>query len=339
MTRNGRTHFLNRRRRARRARARDGSSSGRAFDPVMGRFLSADPYIDGPQTTQGWNRYAYVHGRALSATDPSGFCVMNQASEPNPDLVGSFLGFMSSPIFISTRPGGILTGSLPDIGGRSEPGLLGNWNGCIPESALSWLSQYQANQGNIGAGSSALPPVTTPSSPPSGGQTTDSGHGAGDTAPEPPPCEYGPSTASGAFSAGVYRGAGGEVTMGLDNGHDFVTVRTGFGFGGGGSYNPKGGMPIQPADHSQSGAIRSVTAKFDFSIGVPWTRFSASFNAEFGPAYSSRDGFGWVADLDPEIGVMAKKGLHAGGSVGAQLTFYGIPAQAITSTGTCRAHW
>ena len=34
--------------------------------------------------------------------------------------------------------------------------------------------------------------------------------------------------------------------------------------------------------------------------------------------------FCWWADLDPEIGVMAKKGLHAGGSVGAQLTFYGI---------------
>jgi RHS repeat-associated protein len=47
--------------------------NGRVFDPAIGRFLSADPYIDGPETTQGWNRYAYVHGRTLSATDPSGF--------------------------------------------------------------------------------------------------------------------------------------------------------------------------------------------------------------------------------------------------------------------------
>jgi RHS repeat-associated protein len=47
--------------------------NGRVFDPVMGRFLSADPFIDGPETTQGWNRYAYVQGRLMSATDPSGF--------------------------------------------------------------------------------------------------------------------------------------------------------------------------------------------------------------------------------------------------------------------------
>jgi RHS repeat-associated protein len=158
--------------------------NGRVFDPVIGRFLSADPFVDGPETTQGWNRYAYVHGRVVSATDPSGFCVMNQASEPNPDLVGSFLGFMSSPIFISTRPGGILTGSLPDIGGRSGPGLLGNWSGCIPESALSYVAQYQANQGNIGAGSSAPPPVTTPSSPPTGGQTSGGATSGGGNAPQ-----------------------------------------------------------------------------------------------------------------------------------------------------------
>jgi RHS repeat-associated protein len=47
--------------------------NGRVFDPNIGRFLSADPYVDGIDTTQGWNRFAYVQGRVLSATDPSGF--------------------------------------------------------------------------------------------------------------------------------------------------------------------------------------------------------------------------------------------------------------------------
>jgi RHS repeat-associated protein len=47
--------------------------NGRVFDPQLGRFLSADPYVDGADSTQGWNRYAYVHGRFMSATDPSGF--------------------------------------------------------------------------------------------------------------------------------------------------------------------------------------------------------------------------------------------------------------------------
>ncbi|MGB5103818.1 MAG: RHS repeat-associated core domain-containing protein, partial [Steroidobacteraceae bacterium] len=47
--------------------------NGRVLDPLIGRFLSADPYIDGPLSTQGWNRYAYVQGRVMSAIDPSGF--------------------------------------------------------------------------------------------------------------------------------------------------------------------------------------------------------------------------------------------------------------------------
>jgi RHS repeat-associated protein len=47
--------------------------NGRVFDPQLGRFLSADPYVDGADSTQGWNRYAYVHGRFMSATDPGGF--------------------------------------------------------------------------------------------------------------------------------------------------------------------------------------------------------------------------------------------------------------------------
>ena len=47
--------------------------NGRVMDPVLGRFLSADPYIDGELDTQGWNRYAYVQNNPLTLADPSGF--------------------------------------------------------------------------------------------------------------------------------------------------------------------------------------------------------------------------------------------------------------------------
>lgn len=47
--------------------------NGRVYDPRVGRFLSADPYVDGVLDTQGWNRYAYVKNNPLSALDPSGF--------------------------------------------------------------------------------------------------------------------------------------------------------------------------------------------------------------------------------------------------------------------------
>jgi hypothetical protein len=53
-----------------------------------------------------------------------------------------------------------------------------------------------------------------------------------------PPCNYGPSTASGAVTAGAYTPiGGGSVTTGLDDGHAFVTGRVGYGWGVGVSYN------------------------------------------------------------------------------------------------------
>lgn len=47
--------------------------NGRIYDPLLGRFLSADTLVDGTGDLQGYNRYSYVKNRPLSATDPSGF--------------------------------------------------------------------------------------------------------------------------------------------------------------------------------------------------------------------------------------------------------------------------
>jgi RHS repeat-associated protein len=47
--------------------------NGRVYDPAIGRFLSADLFIDGADTVQGWNRYTYVHNQPLSRNDPSGY--------------------------------------------------------------------------------------------------------------------------------------------------------------------------------------------------------------------------------------------------------------------------
>jgi RHS repeat-associated protein len=46
---------------------------GRVYDPVLGRFTSADPYVQFPDSTQGFNRYSYVNNNPLTFTDPSGF--------------------------------------------------------------------------------------------------------------------------------------------------------------------------------------------------------------------------------------------------------------------------
>jgi RHS repeat-associated protein len=47
--------------------------NGRIYDPEIGRFLSADPFVQFPESTQGFNRYAYVGNNPLTLTDPSGY--------------------------------------------------------------------------------------------------------------------------------------------------------------------------------------------------------------------------------------------------------------------------
>lgn len=58
--------------------------NGRVYDQLAGQFISADPFIDGPGSTQGWNRYAYVHNSPLTSVDPTGFCDANS----NPTACG-----------------------------------------------------------------------------------------------------------------------------------------------------------------------------------------------------------------------------------------------------------
>jgi RHS repeat-associated protein len=46
---------------------------GRVYDAQIGRFLSADPFVQDPTDLQGLNRYSYVQNNPLSYTDPSGY--------------------------------------------------------------------------------------------------------------------------------------------------------------------------------------------------------------------------------------------------------------------------
>jgi RHS repeat-associated protein len=49
--------------------------NGRVYDPVIGRFLSADPIIQDPFHSQAFNRYSYVWNNPLNGTDPTGYTV------------------------------------------------------------------------------------------------------------------------------------------------------------------------------------------------------------------------------------------------------------------------
>ena len=46
--------------------------NGRMYDPLLGRFLSPDPYVQMPDLSQNFNRYSYCLNNPLIYTDPSG---------------------------------------------------------------------------------------------------------------------------------------------------------------------------------------------------------------------------------------------------------------------------
>ncbi len=54
--------------------------NGRIYDPALGRFLQADPYVQSGSDLQGLNRYAYVLNNPLNAVDPTGHFVFSLAA-------------------------------------------------------------------------------------------------------------------------------------------------------------------------------------------------------------------------------------------------------------------
>ena len=47
--------------------------NGRIYDAKLGRFMQADPFVDGATDSQGYNRYTYVRNNPLAYTDPTGY--------------------------------------------------------------------------------------------------------------------------------------------------------------------------------------------------------------------------------------------------------------------------
>jgi hypothetical protein len=54
--------------------------NGRIYDPLIGRFLSADPILQDPMNGQSYNRYSYVMNNPTNLTDPTGFAACGETT-------------------------------------------------------------------------------------------------------------------------------------------------------------------------------------------------------------------------------------------------------------------
>ncbi len=64
--------------------------NGRVYDPELGRFTSADPYIQAPFETNSFNRYSYVWNNPLKYTDPTGYKTFSEWASDAWDSVTDF---------------------------------------------------------------------------------------------------------------------------------------------------------------------------------------------------------------------------------------------------------
>lgn len=75
--------------------------NGRVYDPILGRFLSADPNVDGVEDAQGYNRYSYVGNNPLGATDPTGYFSLK-------DVLPAIIAVVvTAVVVVATGPGGL----------------------------------------------------------------------------------------------------------------------------------------------------------------------------------------------------------------------------------------
>ena len=102
---------------------------GGIYDPTIGRFLQADPFIQAPQNSQNYNRYSYVLNNPMSYTDPSGY-FFNKLFKAINSMLGDLAPFVATALMflpgvgqwaaasmwnaatIGFVSGGIATGSL-----------------------------------------------------------------------------------------------------------------------------------------------------------------------------------------------------------------------------------
>jgi len=120
---------------------------GRVYDPVIGRFLSADPVIQNPEDLQSLNRYSYCLNNPLSLTDPSGYSWLSNNWK---SLVGAVLAITASIVTAGLlAPGGFAAMSTLSIWGATGAGAVGGFVGGFSGTLLNGGDLGQAFKAGV----------------------------------------------------------------------------------------------------------------------------------------------------------------------------------------------
>jgi len=138
--------------------------NGRVQDPLVGRFISADPYVQAPYLSQNLNRYTYGLNGPMSYTDPSG----HRFFAIDPFGVGTIVAVVrffqmlvggdSFPASAGYRhgPGGSASGGHPGSSERAGVGWRGPRQDTAPSRGTVHQNQPDTHDGTISDGQPAV---------------------------------------------------------------------------------------------------------------------------------------------------------------------------------------
>ena len=126
----------------------------RYYDPLIGRFISPDSFVQAPSDPQSLNRYAYVRNNPLKYIDPTGHFWFIAV------IVGAILGGVGAAINNQSIGQGMLMGALGGLLVGAGAEIFGFWGGVgggiLGGSANSAVAGGEiwigALSGGIGAG-------------------------------------------------------------------------------------------------------------------------------------------------------------------------------------------
>jgi RHS repeat-associated protein len=117
--------------------------NGRIYDPRLGRFLQADPFVQAPRDSQSFNRYSYVFNNPMAYTDPTGYFGGKQQNNVRTGIaivISIFLpGALTSATSMTTTEAAIITGAV--AGGVQSGNARGAAVGALTAAAFSGIDQ------------------------------------------------------------------------------------------------------------------------------------------------------------------------------------------------------
>jgi RHS repeat-associated protein len=247
--------------------------NGRVYDYRLGRFLSVDPIISNPGSTQSINPYSYIGNNPLSGTDPTGYCAEGYAAETGSRICRPMP--TAEKLTAAIQNGIISAKTAVDDAASKVKATAAEVKDALSAGAAQFKAMLGVGSNGAGNGQGAKPNNTAPTLE---GSPTHTARADQSKVPDPWRDAIRDSTASSPVSRG--RGRTSTVLMRDDSGNVVV------GANGAPVEMPAGRSAqefVRLGEEAKGSTIRAYSNLANFKHGGPWDlqRTQGGFDGRF----------------------------------------------------------